>query len=95
MTNLEEQFLNGVICGPHCDARVLHAPGECEYCDGFPLAQKLRATWGINYTGEHDPGKLPCPAELLRPVEAVHAWGGNQPRFKPEQIGDVSRRGDS
>lgn len=36
---------------PHCDARVLHAPGECAYCDEHPDWQKLREVWGIAFTG--------------------------------------------
>lgn len=68
---------------PHCDARILHSPGECEHCDGHPDWQRLRAVWGIAYTG-HDPDpelqELPCPADFRRPPggESDHRrWGGN------------------
>lgn len=27
---------------PHCNVEVLHAPGECEFCDKFPGRQQLR-----------------------------------------------------
>lgn len=37
---------------PHCDQRVLHAPGECEFCDGCPEWQALRKAWGIAFTGK-------------------------------------------
>lgn len=65
---------------PHCDAAVLHAPGECEYCDGYPDWQMLRKRWGINFTGHHEPDKATCPAELRRPVETINRWGGNRPK---------------
>ena len=42
---------------PHCDARILHAPGECEYCDLHPEWQELRKVWGIAFTG-HLPGPI-------------------------------------
>ncbi len=41
----------------HCDARVLHAPGECQYCDLHPEWQELRKAWGIAFTG-HLPGPI-------------------------------------
>ena len=65
---------------PHCDMLVLHAPGECEYCDRHPDWQKLREAWGINFTGHHDEDKLTCPAELKRPVEVINRWPGNTPQ---------------
>lgn len=37
---------------PHCDQRVLHAPGECEFCDACPEWQALRKAWGIAFTGK-------------------------------------------
>ena len=40
---------------PHCDQRILHAPGECQWCDEYPKWQKLREAWGIAFTG-HLPG---------------------------------------
>lgn len=64
---------------PHCDARVLHAPGECEYCDKHPEWQELRVMWGIAFTGYEPEGKeLPDPATHNRPIEIVNAWGGNR-----------------
>lgn len=36
---------------PHCDQRILHAPGECEFCDACPQWQQLRKAWGIAFTG--------------------------------------------
>lgn len=63
---------------PHCDERVLHAPGECRFCDAHPEWQALRMVWGISFTG-HDDGDLVCPATVRRDVDTVHRWGGNQP----------------
>ncbi|HEY3718378.1 MAG TPA: hypothetical protein VGL39_27965 [Jatrophihabitantaceae bacterium] len=68
---------------PHCDQRVLHAPGECEYCDRRPEWQELRTAWGIAFTGHKPAGDwvtLPCPADVARPAgsPADHRqWGGN------------------
>lgn len=55
---------------PHCDAKILHVPGQCEYCDGHPDWQELREAWGIAFTGE-------CPAEQARPLVDINRWGGN------------------
>ena len=64
---------------PHCDQMVLHAPGECEYCDSHPDWQELREVWNINYTGHSDPQKMQCPAEARRPAGIINRWGGNVP----------------
>lgn len=64
---------------PHCDARVLHEPGECRYCDMHPEWQELRERWGINFTGVYDPLKLLCPAEQQRQINQINTWGGNIP----------------
>ena len=72
---------------PHCDQRILHAPGECEYCDAHHDWQALREAWGIAFTG-HQPGvgryskELPCPADFNRPQGSTadhRRWGGNKP----------------
>lgn len=62
---------------PHCDSSVLHAPGECEYCDGHEDWQVLRHMWGINFTGHRDPTKQICPAEARRELTTINAWQGN------------------
>jgi hypothetical protein len=67
---------------PHCDQRILHAPGECEFCDCHPDWQELRQFWGIAYTGyEPEEKELPCPAEYAR-GEAVNYWPGNRPHLE-------------
>lgn len=58
---------------PHCDALILHRPGECEYCDRHPRSQQHRITRGIPFAGE--PG---CPESLFRPMETAYRWGGNR-----------------
>lgn len=65
---------------PHCDARILHAPGECKYCDWFPQRQQDRITQSINFTGQTDPKKAPCPAMFFRDADSLAHWGGNQPQ---------------
>lgn len=66
------------ITYPHCDPRVLHAPGKCQFCDLHPEWQVLRQTWAINFTGEHKAGKLVCPSEQARSLDTVEAWPGNR-----------------
>jgi hypothetical protein len=66
---------------PHCDQRIVHAPGECWACDQFPDFQELRRMWGIAYTG-HTPGdgELPCPGDYHRPPGSPsdhRQWPGN------------------
>jgi hypothetical protein len=67
---------------PHCDQSVLHAPGECKYCDEHPDWQALRVVWGIAFTG-HPPknsgAKLPCPSDYVRGYGGAHEWPGNRP----------------
>lgn len=78
--NLGEQLRAGTVPQfPHCDSAVLHAPGECEYCDKHEEWQILRHMWGINYTGHNDPTKQQCPAEKHRSLANIEAWGGNVP----------------
>lgn len=63
---------------PHCDSRVLHAPGECEYCDRYAAdLQAQRIDQRINFTGYTDPDLLPDPATQARPMETINRWGGN------------------
>lgn len=62
---------------PHCDSDVLHAPGECVYCDHFADRQRAREEQGVNFTGHYDAGKVSCPSELRRPIEKINRWPGN------------------
>ena len=64
---------------PHCDSRVLHAPGKCEFCDRYQDRQNERIAQGINFTGENDPAKKPCPATEVRPLDMIERWPGNRP----------------
>jgi len=67
---------------PHCDAGILHAPGECTYCDAHPDWQQLRIIWGIAFTGYIPEAKeLPCPADYRRPNGQCEDWFGNKPLF--------------
>ena len=40
--------------------------------------------WRINFTGENDPKKAPCPSTYFRPLETIEKWHGNVP-MTPEQ----------
>mgnify|MGYP000980232050 FL=1 len=64
---------------PHCDPLVLHAPGDCEFCDRHPEWQQLRQMWKINFTGQYEPDRQPCPAEDKRDLVTIEQWGGNIP----------------
>lgn len=60
---------------PHCDSRILHAPGECWCCDMYPDWQALREKWGIAFTGQLPltgvaGNQLPCPADFNRPPDS-------------------------
>ena len=79
---------------PHCDQRVLHAPGVCRYCDKSPDLQEIRRAWGIAFTGQppSDPG-LPCPADAARPPhsDADHRrWHGNRASHEPSDCADIT-----
>lgn len=71
----------GRAFAPHCDQRILHAPGECWSCDMYPDWHKLRELWGIDFTGHSTPGKLPCPADHHRPPGSMsdhQKWPNNR-----------------
>lgn len=67
---------------PHCDHRVLHEPGKCEYCDVHPDWQQERADKKVNFTGISDPSKTTCPSDEARGLGGAHVWGGNRPASK-------------
>ncbi len=68
--------MSEILQFPHCDPRILHAPGECEFCDYHPEWQALRKAWGISFTGHLDKSMIPCPADLAR-GDLHQRWPGN------------------
>lgn len=75
MTDLN---INDIGPFPHCDPSVLHAPGECKYCDSCPVFQTLRMAWGIAFTGkEPKDNELPCPSDYKRGFNGANVWPGN------------------
>lgn len=66
---------------PHCDQSVLHAPGECRFCDECPDWQAYRQLAGIAFTG-HEPKPLydggppeaPCPSDYRRGTGHAYSW---------------------
>jgi hypothetical protein len=62
---------------PHCDSAILHAPGECTYCDQYPDWQLIRDRWLINFTGHMADGRTPCPSVWFRDPLVRDLWGGN------------------
>lgn len=63
---------------PHCDQRILHAPGECVHCDKFPEWQEARVHQMVNFTGHTDPHCSADPASA-RTLEHMNRWPGNRP----------------
>lgn len=70
-------FPDGFPLMPHCDQSVLHAPGECQFCDMHPEWQRYRIVARINFTGQEIEGLAPCPSEFFRPGETRDRWPGN------------------
>lgn len=68
--------------GPHCDPNIVHAPSVCAFCDECLEAQVYRIHHGINFTGQYEPNRAPCPAEQLRSLETIECWPGNRPTKK-------------
>lgn len=70
---------------PHCDQRILHAPGQCEYCDLSPEMQEMRLAWGVCFTGfqpDYVNTWVMCPADVARPTNSAsdhRQWPGNTP----------------
>ena len=65
---------------PHCDPRILHPPGECEYCDNSGL-QEIRRAWDMNFTTKNqDKKKSLCPAIKYRGLENCESWPRNRPK---------------
>jgi hypothetical protein len=71
---------------PHCDARILHLPKDCEYCNR-PEWQEKRAELRIAPTGyEPKSYEIPCEADAKRGTSHLK-WGGNKPTIS---LGDES-----
>jgi hypothetical protein len=78
----EDLALRGVLFdqAPHCDAEVVHSPGECHHCDGRPDMQLDRLLTRTAFTGQPVPdGGRPCPSDDRRGLAGAHVWGGNRP----------------
>jgi hypothetical protein len=74
----EPPKLKGPRRPPHCDDLVLHAPGECKFCDWEMEAQAERVRARVNFTGHRDADKVACPSELRRSLSTIERWGGNR-----------------
>lgn len=55
----------------HCNELTCHRPGSCNYCDRHPEVQQYRLDNGINFTGETNADKAPCPSWELSHGSAV------------------------
>lgn len=93
------QFMDEMGTPPHCDARILHRPEDCQFCARAEVMQMEREMLGVRNTGvegEQAGRKWPCPAELARSKESLGAWGGNRPITDVEYAATTlrSHRGD-
>lgn len=77
LRNWLDAELDGRAYMPHCDSSILHAPGSCVHCDHYPDWQEMRVRSRINFTGENDPDKAPCPSLHFRPAAVRDRWYGN------------------
>lgn len=66
---------------PHCDMRILHAPGQCWACDPHPDWQRGRIVQCIAFTGSPEElgtdDMAPCPSTYFRSPEIRDRWPGN------------------
>lgn len=58
---------------PHCNMQVVHAPGECYYCDKFPHLQRAREASGGPFTPNESNG---WSGNVAAPQGAVHTHMG-------------------
>lgn len=68
----------GIINGkhyeyPHCNSEVLHAPGECHYCDAYPQRQRVRAASGTSFTPNESNG---WSGNVAAPTGSLHSHMG-------------------
>lgn len=63
---------------PHCDSLILHAPGECKFCDVYPSWQQGRMQGRVNFTNHHDSDLAECPSTWRRDDETRDRWPGNR-----------------
>lgn len=75
------------LTAPHCDPAILHAPGDCHFCDQHPEWQALRQLWGITFTGyapiiisdgTFSYEQIACPSDIRRPGGVAGRWPGNR-----------------
>ena len=78
--DIYDEFLENGGAFPHCDAMVLHKPGNCQYCDMYPMKQLDRMESNTNFSDENDSTKLPCPSTYARSAEVRDKWIGNTPK---------------
>jgi hypothetical protein len=71
------EFMEQWEAAPHCDPRVLHSPGKCEFCDEAEVLQIYRTQLGLKYTDELQANDALLPGED-RTRASAEAWGGNR-----------------
>lgn len=67
---------------PHCNASMLHAPGECYYCDHYPQRQQAYIDGGIPFTPNESngwSGNVAVKAgEVHSHMGAIYTVGGGE-----------------
>lgn len=58
---------------PHCNAEVLHAPGECYVCDKYPERQAMRKAGKTPFTPNESNG---WSGNVAAPAGSVHSHMG-------------------
>lgn len=77
----QEMTMENVARYPHCDVKVLHAPGKCDFCDMYPEMQQWRIDSNTQFTGEdYSEDQIWDPAQIIRPLEIIERWYGNVPK---------------
>lgn len=64
------------ISSPHCDARVLHSPGLCTFCDEAESLQDYRKRLNLKFTDELQANEPLLPGED-RTKGSAEGWSRN------------------
>ncbi len=63
---------------PHCDPRIIHSRGVCNFCDKEPLLQGIRQGLSLKFTDQLEAGEPLLPWED-RSRESAEEYLGNTP----------------
>lgn len=87
----DDVFDGETFQAPHCNTEVLHAPGECYYCDRYPERQRVRAASGTPFTPNEAngwSGNVAAKAgETHSHLGATYLVGGDPEPFHTGRVG--------